>query len=303
MRGDPRSGGGLNSNECVMNLGMLSNRLSTDGAEGRPQDLPPLIITATPQKCWLEPDLPYPKSLDELAEECARCEDAGAAVLHLHAHTEWVPMLAAVRAASGTLIQCGMSSFPVDERLDIFEQHGDMISAIANHHDEAFPEANCNVLHTIDELIRYCELGIQYSVRPEWEVWHSGSVWNLKYLMEHTELVRPIITTLFFGWPGGTWSPPTIDEYLTRRRMMPSDCAVTVSVMGPERYALLVAAITLGDNVRVGTEDYARNRWGEPAQASELVAEIAKIAEAVGRRVATPAEAREILRFDQVAAQ
>lgn len=277
---------------------MSTHAPSLDGVAGRLQNLPPLIITATPQKCWLEPTLPYPRTLDELAEECAKCEAAGAAVLHLHAHTEWVPMLAAVRAASGAIIQCGMSSYPVDERLDIYEQHGDMISVIANHHDEAFPENNCNVLHTMDELIRYCELGIEYGVRPEWEVWHTGSIWNLNYLMAHTELVRPVITTLFFGWPGGTWSPPTVEEYLYRRRLMPEDCAVTVSVMGPERYALLLAAITMGDNVRVGTEDYARNRYGEPASASELVAEVVQLAESVGRRVATPAQAREILNIE-----
>ena len=80
--------------------------------------------------------------------------------------------------------------------------------------------------------------------------------------------------------------------------MMPDDCAVTVSVMGPERYALLLAAITMGDNVRVGTEDYARNRYGAPASASELVAEVVQLAESVGRRVATPAQARELLNID-----
>jgi 3-keto-5-aminohexanoate cleavage enzyme len=116
--------------------------------------------------------------------------------------------------------------------------------------------------------------------------------------MEHTEMVRPIITTLFFGWPGGTWSPPTVEEYLYRRQMMPSECAMTVSVMGPERYPLLLAAITMGDNVRVGTEDYARNRYGEPASASELVAEVVTIAESVGRRIATPDEARQILNIE-----
>jgi 3-keto-5-aminohexanoate cleavage enzyme len=260
-------------------------------------ELPPLIITATPQKCWLEPELAYPRTIAELAAECARCEAAGASVLHLHSHTEWVPMIAAVREASSALVQCGMSSFLVDDRLDIFEQHADMISVIANHHDEAFPEGNTNVLHPMEELIRYCELGIEHSVRPEWEVWHSGSIWNLEYLIKHTKLVEPVITTLFFGWPGGTWSPPTAEEYLYRRRLMPRECAVTVSVMGPQRFGVLAAAITGGDHVRVGTEDYARNRWGTPAQASELVAEVAAIAEALGRKVASPAEARRLLNF------
>jgi 3-keto-5-aminohexanoate cleavage enzyme len=260
-------------------------------------ELPPLIITATPNKCWLEPELPYPETIPELVEECVASEAAGASILHLHAHTEWPVMIPAVRARTTALVQCGMSSFLVDDRLDIFTHHGDMVSVIANHHDEAFPEGATNVLHPMEELVRYCELGIEYSVRPEWEVWHSGSVWNLEQLIERTTLVEPVITTLFFGWPGGTWSPPTIEEYLVRRRMMPASCAVTVSVMGPERFGILSAAITSGDNVRVGTEDYARNRRGEPAQASELVAEVAALSEALGRRVATPAEARRLLNF------
>ena len=78
---------------------------------------------------------------------------------------------------------------------------------------------------------------------------------------------------------------------------MPADCAVTVSVMGPERAGLLAAAITSGDHVRVGTEDYAFTRWGELAQASDQVAEVVTLAEALGRKVATPEQARDMLGF------
>ena len=52
--------------------------------------------------------------------------------------------------------------------------------------------------------------------------------------------------------------------------------------------------------MRVGTEDHARNRWGRPAQASELVAEVAALAEALGRNVATPDEARALLTVTSV---
>lgn len=261
-------------------------------------ELPPLIITATPNKSWLNPDQPYPEDIDAIAAEAHRCHANGASIIHLHSITEWVPMIQAVRASSGgALVQCGMSSLLLDERLDIYSQHADMISIIASHHAEAFPEGNFDVLHPVAELIRYCQLCAEWDVRPEFEIWHSGSIWNLEYLLAHTELVRPVINTLFFGWPGGTWSPPTIEEYLSRRRLMPADCAVTVSVMGPERAGVLAAAITSGDHVRVGTEDYAFNRWGEPAQASGLVAEVVALAEALGRPVASPAQARDMLAF------
>ena len=259
--------------------------------------VPPLVITATPNKSWLEPDLPYPTNLAALLAEANRCVANGASIMHLHSKSDWVPLISSVRASSTVLIQCGMSSLQIDERRDVFEQHAEMISVIANHHDEAFPEGNTNVLHPMEELVRYCELGIQAGVRPEFEIWHGGSIWNIEYLLGHTEMVKPVICTLFFGWPGGTWSPPTIEEYLARRRLMPAACAVTVSVMGPERYGILAAAITNGDHVRVGTEDYPFTRWGVPAQCSELVSEVAELAQALGREVATPDQARSLLGF------
>lgn len=261
-------------------------------------EMPPLIITATPNKSWLNPDLPYPEDIGATAAEAGRCAANGASIIHLHSISDWVPMIDAVRAAvGGTLVQCGMSSLQLEERTDIYQRGADMISIIASHHAEAFPEGDFDVLHPMTELLRYCELCAEYDVRPEFEIWHSGSIWNLEYLLAHAQLVRPVINTLFFGWPGGTWSPPTIDEYLTRRRLMPAGCALTVSVMGPERYGILAAAITTGDHVRVGTEDYGYTRWGKPAQASELVTELVGLAEALGRPVATPEEARKMLAF------
>ncbi len=82
---------------------------------------------------------------------------------------------------------------------------------------------------------------------------------------------------------------------------MPQDCVVTVSVMGPERYGLLAAAIAQGDHVRVGTEDYPFTRDGVPAQASDLVAEAAALARAMGRQVATTDQARDLLAFARAA--
>jgi 3-keto-5-aminohexanoate cleavage enzyme len=264
---------------------------------GTNSGLAPLVITATPNNSWMTPDAPYPKTPEEISAEAARCEQAGAAIFHLHAITEWKVRIDAIRQSSRLLVQGGMSSLLLEERQAIFDERADMISVIANHHDEAFPGIDANVLHTKEELVRYCELGKATGVRPEWEIWHAGSIWNLNYLREHTELDRPIICTLFFGWPGGTWSPPTPEEYLARRRLMPNDCIVTVSVMGPERYGLLAAAIAGGDHVRVGTEDHAFDRYGKPAQASDLVAETAALADALGRPVATTDQAREILGF------
>jgi len=255
----------------------------------------PLVITATANTCWLHPEVEYPRTSQEIALEARRCCEKGAAVFHIHGEGQWPEVISAIRSSSDIIIQCGMSTLTLEERIEVFQHKGDMISIILNHHDEAFAEVECNVLHTKEELAGYAAACTKYGIRPEFEVWHSGSIWNLNYLIGKGLLKRPYITTLFFGWPGGTWSPPTIEEYLYRRKQMPEGCVCTVSIMHESQMKIVTTAIVQGDHVRVGTEDYPFNRRGDIASTSELVEEAADIARAIGRPIATAGEARAML--------
>jgi 3-keto-5-aminohexanoate cleavage enzyme len=254
----------------------------------------PLIITATPNICWLHPEIAYPQSAAELAEEARLCSEAGATVMHMH-HEPWPETVPAVRDATPMIVQCGMSSFPIPQRTEVFELKADMISIITSHHDEAFAEVDCYALHTREELVEYAELQERSGVRLEYEIWNTGSIWNLDYLRKRELVDPPYHTTLFLGWPGGQWSPPTVEEYLYRRRHLPEGSVATVSVMGEGQMELLTSAIVHGDHVRVGTEDNPFGRDGRPATTHQLVAEIAEVARAVGRPIASPAEARRII--------
>ncbi len=255
----------------------------------------PLIIIATPNVCWLNPDVDYPKTPEAIAEEARLCYENGATILHTHAEGNWKETIAAVRARSSIIVQCGMSSQPIPDRMDIYKNKGDMISIILNHHDEAFTGADFNVLHSKDELIEYINLCKKYSVIPEWEVWHAGSVWNLNYLINLKLLKPPFVTTLFFGWPGGTWSPPTVEEYFYRRKLMPEGCTCNVSIMDKSQREILTAAIISGDHVRVGTEDYPYDHSGKLVTTHELVRETAEMARAIGRPLATVQQARQMI--------
>lgn len=255
----------------------------------------PLIITATPNICWLHPEVAYPRTTDEIVEESRRCQEAGASILHIHAERRWTEMIAALRSGTDLIIQCGMSSLPIPDRMEVFQQKADMISIIDSHHDEAFAQLDMHVLHPREELEEYARLSREYGVKLEHEIWHTGSIWNLKYLIQKGLLDPPHITTLFFDWPGGSWTPATIEEYQYRRRHMPERCAVTVSAMQERQIAILTAAILQGDHIRVGTEDYPFSRSGALAATHELVAEAARLATALGRRIATPDEARQLL--------
>lgn len=258
----------------------------------------PLIITATPNNCWLHPQVPYPATPSTMAEAGRLCEEQGAAILHFHA-TDWPGTIRAVRERTNLIVQCGMSSLQIKERMDVFTNHADMISIILSHHDEAFAEVDVHVLHPRAELEDYARLSNEYGVRLEHEIWHTGSIWNLKYVIDKGLLQPPHITTLFFDWPGGSWSPATIQEYTYRRSYLPEGSVATVSIMGSKQIDIITAAILNGDHIRVGTEDWPFNHAGEVAQTPELIAEAVSIARAIGRPIATPAEARAMLGIGQ----
>ena len=255
----------------------------------------PLMITATPNVSWLYPQVDYPRTPQAIAEEAQRCRDSGAVILHTHAEGRWAETLQAVRERCDIVVQCGMSSLPIPERMAVYEQRADMISVILNHHDEAFAQTECLVLHPREELSEYARLCRVHGVVPEFEVWHAGSVWNLNHLIDRGLVAPPFVTTLFFGWPGGTWSPPTVDEYLYRRRLIPPECVCCVSAMGEGQRAIVSAAILRGDHVRVGTEDYPFDCHGQVATTADLVREAADIARAAGRPLATVDEARRMI--------
>ena len=192
-----------------------------------------------------------------------------------------------------------MSSLPIPERMEVFEQGADMISIIVSHHDEAFVELDVHVLHPREELAEYAELSRRHGVKLELETWHTGSIWNIQWMIEQGLLDPPYFTSIFFGWPGGSWSPVTIEEFLHRRRNMPDGSLCTVSAMGADQFRLLVHAVALGDHVRVGTEDYPFDLAGKPATTNQLVEQVSEMAASIGRPVATSEQAREIIGIEK----
>ena len=77
---------------------------------------------------------------------------------------------------------------------------------------------------------------------------------------------------------------------------IPAGSTWTVSGVGRAAWTMAAAAIAMGGNVRVGFEDNIYLGKGQKAASNgELVAKVVRIAKELGREIATPAEAREIL--------
>lgn len=256
-----------------------------------------LIITVTPNPSWIYPETQnHPLTPDEIADCSYDCYKAGASIVHIHASGQQVETSKKIKDKCDIIVQFGLSGESLEKRRPLFDAHPDMISIILTHHDEQFTNESFNILHDKQELEQYSKLCLQYKVKPEWEVWHLGAVWNLQYLKDKGLLKPPHFLTNFYGWPGGSWSPPTSEEFFHRIWNMPPDSVYSTSVMDPNQTELLLLAIANGGHVRVGTEDYPYLSPGVLAQNNAaLVSKIANLAREAGRQVASPGEARAMI--------
>lgn len=253
-----------------------------------------LIITVTANPSWIYPKTKnHPTTPKEIADEIYECYRAGASIAHIHAPGTQVETMRRIRDKCDVIVQVGLSGDPLEKRRPILEARPDMLSIILTHHDEQFTGESFNILHMKPELEEYSRLCLKLGVKPEFEVWHTGAVWNLRYLEKKRLVEKPYFLSIFFGWPGGSWSPPTVDELEHRVRYLPKGSLYTTSVMDIKQRELLRATIRMGGHVRVGTEDYPFREDGTLARNNaELVAEIARFSRGIGREVATPEEAR-----------
>ena len=259
-----------------------------------------LIITATTANSWIYPDVKnWAENTDTLVEDAISCAEAGASILHVHLpRGQEKEVVDRIRDKTDAIIQAGMSSYHVNKRTPDFKAKPDLISCILNHHAELFPSGIFDVLHPIEEFEVYGKKCNEYGVKAEWEVWNCGSWWMLKYIEEKGWFTGQHITTMFFGWPGSSWSPPTIDAYLYRLRYKPENCKYSVSVMGEEQPRLLSTVIANGGHIRVGTEDNPFITPSVPAKNNaEIIKKWVNFSKEMGREVADPSEARKILKL------
>ena len=161
--------------------------------------------------------------------------------------------------------------------MDVFEQGADMISIITSHHDEAFAGLDVHELHSREELAEYARLSREYGVQLEYEIWHTGSIWNLELADRARSGRRAVLHEPVLRLAGRVVVGADDRRVpATGAASCPEGCVSTVSIMAPEQVKILAAAIVQGDHVRVGTEDYPYDRGGNLAETHQLVSEVAE---------------------------
>ena len=133
----------------------------------------------------------------------------------------------------------------------------------------------------------------KYGTKPEIEVFDTAMLWNAIRLVDSGEVAAPLHINLVMGMPGS--QPATPDAMLYLYNNLPENCTWGVSIIGKEHVPLSTMALALGGNVRVGVEDNLYYTKGVLATNLTLLKRMKEIALAMGKEIATPAEAREML--------
>lgn len=248
-----------------------------------------------------QPALPItPEEIAIAAQECA---NAGASIVHVHARNpDGTPtqdkavyghIIEAVRARCNVIVQVstgGAVGMSPQERLAPVTLKPEMATlsmGTVNFGGDVFMN------HPADMEI-FAQTMREHGVKPELEIFDSGMLTTAHRWLKKGLIDGPLHFDFVLGIPGGMAGTPEALMYL--KSQLPTDATWTVAGIGAAQLPLGTMAILLGGHVRVGFEDNVYYRKGELACSNaQLVARVARISRELGRELATPDEARQIL--------
>ncbi|MEZ4498836.1 MAG: 3-keto-5-aminohexanoate cleavage protein [Thermomicrobiales bacterium] len=267
----------------------------------------PLIISAALTGSWptkaQNPNLPVTE--DEIAAAAIAAAEAGAAIVHLHVRNEqgkvtcdpvrYDLVRTLIRQAGCDVIinmsTGGGAGQTTDEQraepVDLGPEIASFDCGSTNFGSGVF----VNSPSFLDDLAARMK---QHGVLPEIECFEPGHVANALRLIDEGKIDPPFWFQFVLGVRGG--SPGTIRQLLNMLDMLPPGASWSVCGIGRAQLPLGVAAMAMGGHVRTGLEDNLFYHKGVLAESNaQLVSRLVRIADEMGRPVATPDQAREIL--------
>ena len=264
-----------------------------------------LIITVAPTgnvpTREMTPHLPITPA--EIAETAVRCRQAGASVIHVHARDAagqptldpavFARIHQLVTERTDLVVQVstgGRAGMDPDARAAAVRllrpEMASLTTGSMNFPDRVY----ANPFSVIERLAAAMK---EAGTKPELEIFEAGMIANALTLVDKGLLLPPLHFGFVLGCRGSLPASPR--NLLFLGESIPPDSTWSVAAVGRWQLPMAALAIVMGGHVRVGLEDNIYYRKGELATNEQLVARVARIAAELGRPVATPDEAREIL--------
>ena len=151
--------------------------------------------------------------------------------------------------------------------------------------------------NTFKTMRQYVETMYANGAKPEFEIYDTGMVNNLAFLINNGDVKKPVYLQFVMGILGGI--PASLENLvflLDTAKKQIGDFQFSVCAAGKNQFPLCTASLLLGGHARVGLEDNLYLEKDVLAKSSaEQVEKIIRIAKEFGLEPATPEEARTIL--------
>ncbi|MST52260.1 3-keto-5-aminohexanoate cleavage protein [Hornefia butyriciproducens] len=247
-----------------------------------------------------------PTQPEEIAASALACCDVGASAVHIHVRDDndaasmrfdkFAETVKLIRDAGSPLVlnltSSGGQGFSWEERIRPFRE---LKPELASFDAGTMNWLNSVVFMNEPEFLELCgKEMIAAGVKPEIEIFDIGMLNTAKYYIRKGIIQEPAHFQLCLGAAGGMEA--TTENLLYLVNHLPEKCTWSAFGIGKGANEIMMAALALGGNVRVGLEDNVYYNKGQLAGSNQqFVARVKRIVEELGKTVATPDEARQIL--------
>ena len=260
------------------------------------------------------PVTPYTPS--EFAEEAYKAHKAGAAMVHVHArgddgvpthdHERILATYDAIKQKCPDVIvnlssAVGMGKTPEQRISQIVEVKPEMASLNTNSMNFAGIDRKTGEIlvdYIFDNsfaMIRDFVIKMESNgVKPEIEVYDFGGLDNIMLLMKQGIFSEPMNFNFVWSVAGGQRFRP--ETFVALTKALPPNSNFTTCGVGRDEFSAIMQSCLMGGHMRVGLEDNVRVPNGDMAKGNyELVEWAVRVAQVMGREVASPSEAREMM--------
>lgn len=280
----------------------------------------------------MSPNLPI--TPQEIAAQSIAAAEAGASILHLHAREpqtgqpsadpdvflQFVPEIAASTDAVINISTGGSTRMTTEQRLApalklrpeiaslnmgsmnfVFSGAAAKIKSWRHDWEEEYLQGSEDIIFSntyaqIERTMR--ELGTGCGTKFEFECYDIGHLYTLAHFADQGLVQPPFLVQGVFGVLGGIGADPLNLSHMVTiaDKLFGDDYVFSAFAAGRNQMNFAMSAALMGGNARVGLEDNLYIGPGKLAQDNaEQVRMLRSALEALGREIATPEDARELL--------
>jgi uncharacterized protein (DUF849 family) len=277
-----------------------------------------------------------PITPQQIAEQSIAAAEAGASIIHLHARDpidgrptpdpavfmQFLPVIKQSTDAVINITTGGGLGMSLDERLAApllakpemcslnmgsmnfnIAPSAARVKSFKHDWEKPYLEGTTNYIfrNTFQDIEQVVErLGKAHGTRFEFECYDVGHLYNLAHMLDRKIVEPPLFTQTIFGILGGIGAEHRNLMFMkeTADRLFGDAYVWSVLAAGRHQMPFVTMAAMMGGNVRVGLEDSLWIGKGRATTSNaEQVSKIRRILEDLSMEIATPAEARAMLKL------